>query len=380
MCAAMSDKSAIEWTDATWNTWLGCTKVSPGCANCYISRTPPYRMQGLRFERGAIPVQMLDERMTLPLRWRKPRLIFVNSLSDTFHEDVPDDYVLAVFGVMAAADWHTFQVLTKRPERMLALLSAPTSPGRIDGLKHVALAGTRRRYSKLTVSDVERLREQAGAGVRTAAIAEAFGVSDTQVRNILRGDQWQAEYEPEWPLRSVWLGVTAENQRMADARIPLLLDTPAAVRFVSCEPLLGPLDLEPWLRESCDMNLHCLEHADRPALNWVIAGGESGGPGRRRLVQRCANRLGRHLHVEGQPVASFGEQMRSGVPCEGWIPTPEGISMVRSLRDQCAAAGVPFFFKQWGGPRPTSGGHLLDGRTWREMPEAARQREEVGVE
>ena len=307
----MSDKSAIEWTEATWNTWYGCTKVSPGCANCYSERTPPYRMRGAayRFRRGRIPLKILSDRMEVPLHWRRPRLIFVNSLSDTFHEDVPDEYLAKLFNVMAQARQHTFQVLTKRPERMREVLF---------NLAH-----------------------------------------NSKVLQV-----------PFWPLPNVWLGVTAENQRMADARIPLLLETPAAVRFVSCEPLLGPLDLHRWMAY------------DFPSrLDWVIAGGESGGPERRRLVERCANRLGRHLHIiTGCPSATFAEQLKSGVPCEGWIPTPVGISRVRSLRDQCAAAGVPFFFKQWGGPRPTSGGHLLDRRTWRAMPVAARQREAVGVQ
>jgi protein gp37 len=300
----VADKTAIEWSDATWNTWYGCTKVSPGCANCYIERTPPYRMAGLRFERGAIPVQLLSDRMSLPLHWKKPRLIFVNSLSDTFHEDVPDEYLAKLLNVMGQARQHTFQVLTKRPERMRQVLT---------NLAH-----------------------------------------NSKVLQV-----------PFWPLPNVWLGVTAENQRMADERIPRLLDTPAAVRFVSCEPLLGPLDLSDWLRESCDINRHCLDHADLAALDWVICGGESGGPERRGLVEKCDRR--RH----------------GGFGCEycglsGIRPKAEALEWVTSLRDQCVAAGVPFFFKQWGGARPTFGGRELQGLYHDAMPVAARQREEAG--
>jgi len=118
----MADESAIEWTDATWNPVTGCTKISPGCANCYIDRTPPLRMAGRKFVRGDIPVILHPERLDAPLRWRKPRRVFVNSLSDLFHEDVPDDFILAVFSIMGAAKQHTFQVLTKRPARMADLL------------------------------------------------------------------------------------------------------------------------------------------------------------------------------------------------------------------------------------------------------------------
>ena len=236
----MADKSLIEWTESTWNVWYGCTKVSPACARCYIERTPPFRIAGLRFDKGRIPLVFMPERLEIPLRWRRARTIFVNSLSDTFHEDVPDDYLKRLFAVMLAAEWHTFQVLTKRPRRMLDFVT---------------------RWGEIP--------------------------------------------------RNVWYGVTVENQRMATERTPLLLQTPAAVRWLSVEPILGFLDLSQWLDK----------------LDWVVVGGESG------IGHRTLN-----------------------------------LDWVRIVRDQCIEAGVPFFFKQVGGIRPTSGGRLLDGRTWDDTP------------
>jgi protein gp37 len=268
----MSEKSAIEWTDATWNPVTGCTKVSPACANCYIERQTPFRVRHRKFVKGHIPLEFHENRLDAPLHWRDPRRVFVNSMSDLFHEDVPDVFIDRVFAVMALARWHTYQVLTKRAER---LSTAPT-------------------------------RDRVGAALR------ARGVDENFVRNL------------RWPLPNVWLGVSVENQHFADERIPLLLQTPAAVRFISAEPLLGPVDLgfafvsdNPWMVQ---------QHVD-----WVIVGGES------------------------------GPRVRPTDP--DWI---------RSMRDQCVAAGVPFFFKQWGGRTAKSGGRLLDGRTWDEMPTVAR--------
>lgn len=255
----MSDKSAIEWTDATWNPTTGCTKVSPACANCYIERTPPFRVKGRKFVNGHIPLELHADRLSAPERWRNPRMVFVNSLSDLFHDDVPDAFIWRVFDTMAATPRHTYQVLTKRPERMRALVPK-------FAMRH-------------TASD--------GSG---------------------------------WPLPNVWLGVSAENQRLADERIPLLLATPAAKHFISAEPLLGPLRLYPqW------MPVHFKTAFAR--LDWVIVGGES------------------------------GPRVR-----------PMDADWLRSLRDQCVAEGVAFFFKQWGGKTAKSGGRVLDGRTWDEMP------------
>lgn len=280
----MSDGSKIEWTEATWNPVTGCTKVSPGCDHCY-AETFAERWRGVpghHFEHG-FDVTLRPERLTQPLHWKRPRRIFVNSMSDLFHEAVPDEYIVAVFGTMAQTPQHTYQVLTKRHGRM---------------------------------------------------------------RSLLGGDMFRQRFAFGWPLPNVWLGVSVEDQKWADIRVPALLATPAAVRFLSCEPLLGRLDLERWLWDG---------DRDMPGgLHWVIAGGES-GPGARPMV----------------PV---------------WP---------QSLRDQCQDAGVPFFFKQWGSHRWVThsvydnatqcwvergiepqrvskklAGRLLDGREWNEFPAA----------
>ena len=237
-------KSPIEWTEATWNPVTGCTEISPGCAHCY-AKTFAERFRGVPghpYENG-FDLQLRPERLDQPLRWKKPRTIFVNSMSDLFHEAVSDDYIQQVFEVMECAERHRFQVLTKRSERLAEL--APTLP---------------------------------------------------------------------WP-SNVWMGVSVENQRFS-CRIDDLRKVPAAVRFLSCEPLLGALELD----------LH--------EIHWVIAGGES-GPGARAMEPE-------------------------------WI---------RRVRDQCAGADVPFFFKQWGahdelGRRvgKKRAGSTLDGQSLRDMP------------
>ena len=280
----MSDHSKIEWTDSTWNPVTGCTRVSEGCRNCYAERVLP--RTGQSFDK----VVCHPDRLNVPLHWKKPRRIFVNSLSDLFHEDVPDEFIAKIFLTMLSAKQHTFQILTKRPRRMLDLLEKPSS-----------------------------------------AFPLAMMVGDT--------------------LPNVWLGVSCEDQRTADERIPLLLQTPAAVRFISAEPLLGPIDLSHIGGKSAVAYRMVAKEPRR--LNWVIVGGES-GPG------------ARPMHPD-------------------WA---------RSLRDQCQAAGVPFFFKQWGEFSPTVkvvdtekhlsvdqflkdgmvkvgkkvAGRMLDGRTWDETP------------
>lgn len=302
----MADKTGIEWTDATLNPVTGCTKVSPGCDNCYAETfTERWRgTPGHYFENG-FDVQLRPDKLELPLRWKKPRRIFVNSLSDLFHDEVPDDYIARVFAVMSVAHQHTFQVLTKRHGRMRALLNS------------------------------DEFREE-------------MGWHATRLHPY-----WTAD-EAGWPLPNCWLGVSAENQQWADIRIPALLDTPAAVRWESAEPLLGPLDLRRFLDRD-DTTKY-----DVPALNWVVVGGESG-------------RQDRPMRVE-------------------WP---------RNIRDQCAAAGVPFLFKQWGETVPLgqmpdaarlrwddrhgadaypdeslwrvgkkAAGRELDGRTWDEYPQA----------
>ncbi len=242
----MSDRSLIEWTDATWNPVRGCTKISPGCANCY-AETFAERFRGVPghpYEFG-FDLRLVPEKLDQPLQWREPRLIFVNSMSDLFHEGVSDDYILEVAGVMQRASWHTYQVLTKRAERMAAMLAGPL----------------------------------------------AF---------LARSPH-------------IWWGVSVENRRHGLPRVRHLQSAPAAVRFLSVEPLLedlGRLSLR--------------------GIHWVIVGGESGHRAR-----------------------------------------PMPAEAVRRLRDQCSRAGVPFFFKQWGGRRKKAAGRELDGRTWDEFPVTA---------
>ena len=286
----MGDNSRIEWTDATWNPVRGCTKVSAGCDNCYAMRQahrfsgPGQPYEGLTREingRGQWngKITLVPELLDQPLSWQTPRRIFVTSMSDLFHPGVPDDFIDQVFAVMALAQQHTFQVLTKRPQRM-------------------------RHY--LTTIDVQDRIE-----------VEAFDMLDVRSGRDAAEDRDLAG--PPWPLPNVWLGVSVENQATADERVPLLLDTPAAVRWLSCEPLLGQVDLfngdpDPRLghhHKGVSALGEWWEPGDDPTgpprrgVDWVVVGGES-GPG------------ARPMHPD-------------------WA---------RSLRDQCVAAGVPFFMKQ----------------------------------
>jgi protein gp37 len=234
----VSDRSAIEWTDATWNPVTGCTKISPGCKHCY-AETFAERWRGIPghpYEQG-FDLKMWPDRLRLPLSWKKPRMIFVNSMSDLFHERVPVAFVEDVFAVMAEASWHTFQVLTKRADRLAEL--APVL---------------------------------------------------------------------SWP-PNVWMGVSVETERYL-WRVDRLRTVAAAVRFLSIEPLLGPIG-----------------KIDLDRIDWVIAGGESGAGAR-----------------------------------------PMDPAWVRTIRDLCRRSGVPFFFKQWGGVQKGKAGRTLDGRTWDEMP------------
>jgi len=234
----MSDKSAIEWTDATWNPITGCTQVSPGCDHCY-ALTFAERFRGVPnhpYEQG-FDLKLWPERLELPLKWKKPRMIFTNSMSDLFHKDIPDEFIHRVFDVMVKADWHIFQVLTKRSGRLARI--APLLP-------------------------------------------------------------WTP---------NIWIGVSIELDRYC-WRANHLRQVPASTKFISAEPLLGPLT---------NLNLD--------GIDWLISGGESG----------------------------VGHR-----PCQ-----PE---WVRDLRDRCQADGVAFFHKQWGGRTPKAGGRLLDGKTWDEFP------------
>jgi len=231
-----STSTGIEWTDKTWNPTTGCNKVSPGCKYCYAEtitqRFPKTFPNGFEFT-------LHRDRLNEPKKWRKPSRVFVNSMSDLFHESMPLDFLQQIFKVMKDCPQHTFQILTKRHERLLEIADA----------------------------------------------------------KIL-----------DWP-PNVWMGISVETQKYV-TRVDYLRKVPAAVRFLSCEPLLGPLEL------------------DLTSIHWVITGGESGA---------------KHRPIK-----------------EDWV---------RSIRDQCQAAGVAFFHKQWGGVRPNSNGRLLDGRTYDDMPE-----------
>ncbi|HEY2269250.1 MAG TPA: phage Gp37/Gp68 family protein [Streptosporangiaceae bacterium] len=297
----MSDKTGIEWTrsddgtaGATWNPVTGCEKVSPGCDHCY-AETFAERWRGTPghyFERG-FDVTLRPDKLDQPLRWKRPRRIFVNSMSDLFHKDVPDAYIACVFTVMAKAQQHTFQVLTKRHARMRSLLAD-------DEFQVMCLA---------------------------AALA--------------RG--WDLEGAP-WPLPNVHLGVSVEDQRWADIRIPALCQTPAAVRFLSCEPLLGPVTIpfdEEVGRCTCGAGpngyygMHERGCGTQPGIawnniHWVIAGGES-GPGARRMDAEWARGLVRQCREWNVPVfvkqlgSVLGRELGAGPKGGDWDAWPEDL-------------------------------------------------------
>lgn len=305
----MAAKSNIEWTDSSWPVVTGCEHVSPACDFCYAARDTSDRLrhhpayQGLAFGgRFTGQVRLQPDRMGWPLRWRKPRRIFVCSTSDLFHKGVPDGFIAWVWYVMAQCPQHTFQILTKRPGRMRSWVRrwADTAADRdVDSAGALppmprGPEAVRATYTSGRAGLFAGMLDQMG----TPPPGAAYPLYDW-----MEGPRW-------WPavLPNVWLGVSVENQRYARVRIPLLWGTPAAVRWISAEPLLGPVDLGDVrgvnaLRQGTG-SLH-------PPLDWVVAGGETDGPFRRRA---------RPSHPD-------------------WF---------RSLRDQCTDAGVPFFFKQWG--------------------------------
>lgn len=279
----MADNTRIEWTEATWNPITGCSLASPGCTNCYAMDLAGTRLadhpsrKGLTQPSKAGPVwtgevrfneQWLDQ----PLRWKRPRMIFVCAHGDLFHESVPDEWIDRVFAVMALASHDTFQVLTKRSARM-------------------------REY----------FRETTGWRARIAELLNELKPSPLWNGNVYQG--WQNLHGRPGGLPNVWLGVSVEDQQRADERIPDLLATPAAIRWISAEPLLGPVNLTSIQARGGDYKFSAMQGQGHTGakLDWVVAGGESG---------KCA----RPMHPD-------------------WA---------RSLRDQCAAADVPFFFKQWG--------------------------------
>lgn len=240
----MSFSSAIEWTEATWNPVRGCTKISPGCKHCYAETfAERFRnVPGHPYEQG-FDLKLIPEKLAEPLRWGTPKTIFVNSMSDLFHDAVPDDYIELCARVMQMADWHTFQVLTKRASRMRDLLA------------------TRLSFASR--------------------------------------------------LSHIWWGVSVEDRKYGVPRVDTIRHAPAAIRFLSVEPLLEEVG-----------------HVDLTGIHWVIVGGES-GPGARPLDEQ-------------------------------WV---------KRWRDECQSAGVHFFFKQWGGVRKSENGRLLDGRTYDDMPQ-----------
>lgn len=446
----MGNKSAIEWTDATWNPVTGCTKVSEGCKFCYAERITDRRGEDFR------KVVLHPDRLEIPLHWKQSRRVFVNSMSDLFHEEIPIEFLADVFAVMHEAWFHIFQVLTKRAEYMAKTL------------------GSAGFWDLVRIAQQQRTDRRGGI------------LMDT--RN---------------PLANVWLGVSVENQERADERIPWLLRTPAAVRFLSVEPLLGPVDLTPWVGRPSEVCQDCrckttldfeirqnrpkegdniirpvelpnthglpamptnsskipvdvttkgsLEPSYDTAMGIIDAEPSTVGPmvmphplnvpfsveetsdvADESTVRRNPNRLRqedsragsshRHSSVGDRPpngrltdLKSRGDLSNSSPsnigphdlsPClcrchslhsrhctnkigwcivggesggpperalvakdEGrWWPITHKYKWVQNLRDQCVAAGMPFFFKQWGGPIPKSGGRLLDGRIWDEFP------------
>lgn len=355
----MAETSTIEWTDSTWNPITGCTLVSEGCRHCYAAQLAATRLQNHPSRKGLArvnaageakftgEVRLNEQWLDQPLRWRRPRRIFVVAHGDLFHEGVPDEWIDRVFAVMALAPQHTFQVLTKRPERM-------------------------RNYMLGLERDWERRLADRGAadfGDEAACFIANFINGWIAPRGTpFAGDPANGSRK-RWPLPNVWLGTSVEDQATADVRIPDLLDAQAAVRFISAEPLLGPIDLN-GLPCGVQRNMSALGpgylFAEGPFVDWVIVGGESG-------------KHARPMHPD-------------------WA---------RALRDQCVAAGVPFFFKQWGEwlhedqnwtshfarsdpadahtikgfpedgtwavrVRKSQAGRVLDGRTWDETPGAPR--------
>lgn len=293
-------KSKIEWTESTWNSVTGCTKISEGCVNCYAERMAK-RLKGMgnRKYRNGFELTLHPQSLNEPLEWKKPRRIFVCSMSDLFHEQVPFDFIDQVFAVMALAPQHTFIVLTKRAERMV----------------------------------------------------EYFVEAEDRVDCILMDGGYSKDFQ--WPLPNVIGMVTVENQKWADVRTPLLLQCPFKYRGVSIEPMLGPVEFtkyeeDEWKCDNCgwwylhhqDMTCtHCGcidRHLEsRMQLNWVICGGES-GPGARTI----------------------------------------DIEHARNLKDQCVAAGVPFFFKQWNIDGKLVKMPTLDGRVWDQYPDTGQKGKE----
>lgn len=306
----MSDGTKIEWTDATANVVNGCSVVSPGCTNCYAMRLAGTRMRnhptraGLTRDSKAGPVWTGEVRfneaaLQQVLRWSRPRMIFWNAHGDLFHPNVPDEWIDRCFAAMAMTPQHKHQVLTKRPERMRAWFadnwryeSIYNALGRLGRDGHVELHPYRRAFPNGMV----------------------------------------------WPLPNVWLGTSVEDQQRANERIPHLLATPAAVRWLSCEPLLGPVDLTRHLAPRWP-DCNCTEG---PLAEETVHD--------RNLVERCPRC---NVALGGDPRSGLGWIVAGGESGHGARPMHP--DWARSLRDQCGAAGVPFLFKQWGEWAPHDG-------------------------
>lgn len=269
----MADKTAISWTDATWNPVTGCQPISAGCDHCYAQTfAERWRNTPGHYFANGFDVTLRPDKLALPLHWKRPRRVFVNSMSDLFHRDVPDAYIGDVFAVMTLATQHTFQLLTKRHARMRTLLNAPEFQGYV-----------------------------AGAASRIAS--------------ELQPGLWGVGYAGLWPLPNVWLGVSVEDQQWANIRVPALQVTPAAVRWISCEPLLGPVDLSQHLprRFEREQGGYWIHTADTdiygngrrwmsgPSISWVVVGGES-GPGARPMDDYWAGDIVHQCRCTDTPV------------------------------------------------------------------------------
>lgn len=344
----MADRTGIEWADATWNPIVGCSLASPGCSHCYamgqaarIERMQPashYAGTTERSKAGAVWTGKLalapDHILTQPLRWRQPRRIFVNSMGDLFHEDAPEEWIDRVFAVMALAPQHTFMVLTKRSARMKEYI-----------------AGHKSSIPYLGRLPLERLHLEAAGHI------EGDGGYMDALKDA--GNVYSLYLDAPWPLPNIWLGVSTEDQRRADERVPDLLATPAAVRFVSAEPLLGPLDL------TRVGNLSTVREAMPDVVSREGSRRPRSGDGSISGFQiEALGSAGSSIeffqtpdHMGGFTAASPRRFPRLDLVIAGGESGPKARPMhpdwARSLRDQCAAVGTAFFFKQWGTWEPS---------------------------
>lgn len=329
----MADATKIEWTDATWNPITGCSVVSPGCTNCYAMKLAGTRLQhhpsraGLTRETKAGPVwngtvRFNEEWLTQPLRWKRPRMIFVCAHGDLFAENVPDAWINQVFAIMALCPQHTFQILTKRPARMRLYIE-----GALPFVWHEAIkAGDKH-------------------GARDAPF---WGAAHAQDRR-------------SWPLPNIWLGVSAEDQARADERVPELLSTTAAIRFVSAEPLLGPIRFDR-IDDDVDAFEDCGGHPDP---HWPSDTHDA----------TWLNALTGQMEAEARtPDGTRRGSIDVGLRWKGgkldWIiaggengPREMRAEWAQQIRDQCAVAGTAFFFKQWGSHIP-AGQTMANGKVW----------------